>query len=83
MTPRQLIPLETSADSKKPYSDFPEVVSIPGDATSKGQHFLAEAERLWRAEEGQISLTNIQAVCLMSYAYVSFKYALMMPLSSR
>ncbi|KAL5364009.1 hypothetical protein BJX96DRAFT_127952 [Aspergillus floccosus] len=52
-----------------PYSDFPEVFSIPGDATTKGQHFLAEAERLWRVEEGHISLTNIQAVCLMSYAF--------------
>ena len=30
-----------------------------------------EAERLWRAEEGQASLANIQAVVLMSYVYVA------------
>jgi hypothetical protein len=30
-----------------------------------------EAERLWRAEEGQATLANIQAVVLMSYVYVA------------
>lgn len=49
------------------YSDFPELFTVPGDATSKGLHFYTEAERLWKAEEGQISLPNIQALCLMSY----------------
>ncbi|OJJ76189.1 hypothetical protein ASPBRDRAFT_192355 [Aspergillus brasiliensis CBS 101740] len=48
------------------YSDFPEVFAIPDDETSRGQHFYAEAERLWNAEEGRASLANIQAVALMS-----------------
>ncbi|PWY73678.1 C6 transcription factor [Aspergillus heteromorphus CBS 117.55] len=48
------------------YSDFPEVFAIPDDETSRGQHFYNEAERLWKAEEGQVSLVNIQAVALMS-----------------
>ncbi|PYH99633.1 C6 transcription factor [Aspergillus ellipticus CBS 707.79] len=48
------------------YSDFPEVFAIPDDETSRGQHFYKEAERLWRAEEGQVSLANIQAVAIMS-----------------
>ncbi|KAI9038443.1 putative C6 transcription factor [Aspergillus affinis] len=48
------------------YSDFPEVFSSPGDLTTKGKHFYAEAERLWIAEDGHTSLTNIQAVALMS-----------------
>ncbi|CAK37666.1 hypothetical protein AnigIFM63604_001264 [Aspergillus niger] len=48
------------------YSDFPEVFAIPDDETSRGEHFYAEAERLWNAEEGRASLANIQAVALMS-----------------
>ncbi|KAK1148658.1 hypothetical protein N8T08_008543 [Aspergillus melleus] len=48
------------------YSDFPEIFSSPGDLTSKGKQFYAEAERLWMAEDGHASLTNIQAVALMS-----------------
>ncbi|GKZ49827.1 hypothetical protein AbraIFM66951_002535, partial [Aspergillus brasiliensis] len=36
------------------------------DGTSRGQHFFAEAERLWNKEEGHVSLANIQAVALMS-----------------
>ncbi|KAA8650554.1 putative C6 transcription factor [Aspergillus tanneri] len=48
------------------YSDFPEVFATPDDVTSKGKHFYSEAERLWKAEDGQVSLTNIQAVTVMS-----------------
>lgn len=54
----------------KAYSDFPEVFSAPGDINSKGICFYAEAERLWKAEDGHASLTNIQAVALMSRVYV-------------
>ncbi|EHA22972.1 hypothetical protein ASPNIDRAFT_37001 [Aspergillus niger ATCC 1015] len=42
------------------------VFAIPDDETSRGEHFYAEAERLWNAEEGRASLANIQAVALMS-----------------
>ncbi|KAI3058354.1 transcriptional regulator family: Fungal Specific TF [Aspergillus niger] len=48
------------------YSDYPEVFARSDDGTSRGQHFFAEAERLWNAEEGHVSLANIQAVALMS-----------------
>ncbi|OOF99753.1 hypothetical protein ASPCADRAFT_203549 [Aspergillus carbonarius ITEM 5010] len=48
------------------YSDFPDVFAISDDETSRGQHFYLEAERLWSAEEGHVSLANIQAVALMS-----------------
>jgi hypothetical protein len=32
---------------------------------TRGQHFYMEAERLWKAEEGKATLTNIQGVALM------------------
>lgn len=57
------------SDHDKIYSDFPEVFAIPDDETSRGEHFYAEAERLWNAEEGRASLANIQAVALMSRLY--------------
>lgn len=53
------------------YSDFPDVFAVPSEVASRGRHFLMEAERLWRAEEGQASLANIQAVVLMSYVLKS------------
>ncbi|PLB48051.1 C6 transcription factor [Aspergillus steynii IBT 23096] len=48
------------------YSDFPELFSCPGDLSSKGKHFFTEAERLWEAEDGHASLSNIQAIAIMS-----------------
>ena len=57
------------SDHDKIYSDFPEAFAIPDDETSRGEHFYAEAERLWNAEEGRASLANIQAVALMSRLY--------------
>ncbi|KAF4215306.1 hypothetical protein CNMCM6805_005459 [Aspergillus fumigatiaffinis] len=53
------------------YSDFPDVFAVPSEVASRGRHFLMEAERLWRAEEGQATLANIQAVVLMSYVLKS------------
>ncbi|KAL5343971.1 fungal-specific transcription factor domain-containing protein [Aspergillus crustosus] len=41
--------------------------TIPGDVVARGQRFFAEAESLWKVEEGQPSLTNIQALALMSH----------------
>ncbi|KAE8135003.1 hypothetical protein BDV38DRAFT_273207 [Aspergillus pseudotamarii] len=55
------------------YSDFPEVFAIPGDVASKGAHFFNEAELLWKAEEGRTSLTNIQALALMSHVQMSME----------
>ncbi|KAL4912317.1 fungal-specific transcription factor domain-containing protein [Aspergillus aurantiobrunneus] len=49
------------------YSPYPEVYAVPGDVVSRGQHFFEEAEIRWKAEEGQPSLTNIQALALMSH----------------
>ncbi|KAJ9297413.1 transcriptional regulator family: Fungal Specific TF [Paecilomyces variotii] len=47
------------------YSDFEQALAVPGDASSRGQHFHAEAERLWKEEDGKVSLTNLQGVILM------------------
>jgi hypothetical protein len=41
---------------------------MPGDRSSWGRHFFQEAERLWKAEEGAATLTNIQGLALMSIA---------------
>ncbi|KAJ5907529.1 Transcription factor [Penicillium taxi] len=49
------------------YSDSPIVFSNSENAFSRGEKFLAEAERLWRAQEGRSSLTNIQGLLLMGY----------------
>ncbi|KAJ5655211.1 hypothetical protein N7507_007161 [Penicillium longicatenatum] len=48
------------------YSDRPGAFSDPEDTFSRGQHFLLEAERLFRAEEGAPRLTTVQALLLMS-----------------
>lgn len=37
---------------------------------SRGQHFYQEAERLWKAEEGRVTLPNIQGMIFMCYVYV-------------
>ncbi|KAL4871886.1 hypothetical protein BDV12DRAFT_13054 [Aspergillus spectabilis] len=44
-----------------------EVCTVPGDVASRSQQFFAEAETLWKVEEGQPSLANIQALALMSH----------------
>ncbi|KAL2856617.1 fungal-specific transcription factor domain-containing protein [Aspergillus pseudoustus] len=49
------------------YSHYPEVYGAPGDVYSRGQHFFREAEKQWKAQEGQPSLANIQALALMSH----------------
>jgi hypothetical protein len=43
---------------------------VPGDPYSRGEHFLAEAERLWRAEEGNASISSIQGLLLLLLLYV-------------
>ncbi|KAJ5666950.1 Transcription factor [Penicillium macrosclerotiorum] len=48
------------------YSDSPDVLSDPDDAFSRGQKFLQEAERLWKTQDGDLTLTNIQALLMMS-----------------
>lgn len=54
-------------DKWQVYSDAPDVFAIPGNADSCGSHFYIEAERLWRAEEGTISLANIQSLVIMCH----------------
>ncbi|KAJ6002440.1 Transcription factor [Penicillium sp. IBT 35674x] len=49
------------------YSDRADVFSDPEDTFSRGQKFLSEAERLFRAEEGAPRLTTVQALLLMCY----------------
>lgn len=52
------------------YSDEPEALARPTDPTTVGDHFFAEAKRLWDAEEGNVSLTNVQGVYAMLIKYV-------------
>ncbi|KAL4927586.1 putative C6 transcription factor [Aspergillus undulatus] len=49
------------------YSPYSEVYAVPGDVSTRGKHFFEEAEMRWRAEEGQPSLVNIQALVLTSH----------------
>jgi hypothetical protein len=53
-------------DTSQMHSEYPEVLAMPGDASSRGQRFFQEAERLWKAEEGAATLTNIQGLTMMS-----------------
>lgn len=55
------------SDSSQVYSDAPDVFAIPGNADSCGSHFHMEAERLWKAEEGTVSLANIQGLVIMCH----------------
>ncbi|KAF9895160.1 hypothetical protein FE257_000062 [Aspergillus nanangensis] len=47
------------------YSDYPEACAVPGDLTTKGEHFWKEAKRLLDAEEGKITLATVQGLGLM------------------
>ncbi|TQB67506.1 hypothetical protein MPDQ_005421 [Monascus purpureus] len=49
------------------YSDASDVLAIPGNVGYCGLHFYIEADRLWRAEEGTISLANIQGLAIMCH----------------
>ncbi|KAL2815329.1 hypothetical protein BJX63DRAFT_420414 [Aspergillus granulosus] len=49
-------------------SHYPWVYGVPGDVYSRGQLFFQEAEKQWKAQEGQPSLANIQALALMSHS---------------
>ena len=37
-----------------------------GDRLSRGEHFHNEALRLWALEENRPTLTNVQALCVLS-----------------
>ncbi|OJJ01995.1 hypothetical protein ASPVEDRAFT_41521 [Aspergillus versicolor CBS 583.65] len=47
------------------YSDYPEAFAVPGDVTTKGEHFWRQAKELLDAEEGELSLTTVQAIALL------------------
>ncbi|KAJ5496262.1 hypothetical protein N7463_008249 [Penicillium fimorum] len=51
------------------FSEFSEVYVVPGDISSKGSDFLAEAERLRGEESSQPSLTGVQGTLLMYERY--------------
>lgn len=44
------------------YTDHPAAFADPSDPSTRGLHFMEEAERLWRLEAGRVSLTNLQAL---------------------
>lgn len=47
------------------FSDHPAVFAVPGDPTTRGLHFYEEAERLYKAENDRVSLTNVQGLSIM------------------
>lgn len=55
--------------SQQVFSDYPEAYAIPGQANSRGDHFFKEAKRLWEAEQGVNSLTNVQGLCMLYLRY--------------
>ncbi|EME45355.1 hypothetical protein DOTSEDRAFT_71176 [Dothistroma septosporum NZE10] len=48
------------------HSEIDEAFFTPGELLTRGEHFHREALRLWALEEGLASLTNIQALLLLS-----------------
>ncbi|PYH90331.1 hypothetical protein BO71DRAFT_334734 [Aspergillus ellipticus CBS 707.79] len=52
------------------HSDYPEACAVPGDITTKGIHFAAEAKRLLDAEEGEVTLATAQGIAIL-YTYQS------------
>lgn len=53
------------------YSGFPEAFAVPGEMSSRGQHFYAEAEKLWKAGKGKATLPNVQGVIMMVLVYAT------------
>ncbi|KAJ5096345.1 hypothetical protein NUU61_005701 [Penicillium alfredii] len=51
------------------FSEFSEAYVVPGDISSKGSDFLAEAERLKEEEPAQPSLASLQGTLLMYERY--------------
>ncbi|KAL4819578.1 hypothetical protein BDW67DRAFT_154852 [Aspergillus spinulosporus] len=47
------------------YSSYPETCAVPGDITTKGQHFWGEARRLLDAQGGKITLPTVQGMAIM------------------
>ena len=41
------------------------------DRIARGQHYHDEAMRLWALEEKRLTLTNIQALCVLALEYVT------------
>lgn len=62
-----------SINTPKAHCDSPHVDYRPKNKYFRGEAFFAEAERLWKAQEGRPSLPNIQALLLMCSVYVLHK----------
>lgn len=39
---------------------------MPGELLTRGEHFFAEAKRLWEKEQGVNSLANVQGLCMIT-----------------
>ncbi|KAJ5580231.1 uncharacterized protein N7459_006216 [Penicillium hispanicum] len=53
------------------FSEFSEAYVVPGDISSKGSDFLAEAERLKEVQSSRPSLAKLQGTLLMHERYVN------------
>ncbi|KAL3437457.1 hypothetical protein BDV09DRAFT_183345 [Aspergillus tetrazonus] len=47
------------------YSSYPETCAVPGDVTTKCQHFWREARRLFDAQEDKLTLPTVQGMAIM------------------
>lgn len=57
--------MDEADDLLQYFSEFSEAYVVPGDISSKGSDFLAEAERLRDEQPKQSSLASLQATLLM------------------
>lgn len=55
---------------QKQLSEIDAAFAAPGDLITRGLHFHKEALRLWNVEAGKPSLTNLQALLVLSLEYV-------------
>ncbi|KAL4754386.1 hypothetical protein BDW72DRAFT_190248 [Aspergillus terricola var. indicus] len=47
------------------YSSYPESCAVPGDVSTKGQHFWGEARRLLDAQGAKLTLPTVQGMAIM------------------
>ncbi|KIV89089.1 hypothetical protein PV10_08695 [Exophiala mesophila] len=47
------------------FTDHPAALAVPGDQATRGLHFYEEADRLYKAEQDRVSLTNVQGSSIM------------------
>lgn len=47
------------------FTNHPSALAVPGDPETRGQHFFAEAQRLYELEGDRLTLTNVQGFTVL------------------